>query len=1004
MSKTPSEKAKAAHVEGSGSTPPADKRRPSVSPTRRRGRSLVRGREVVVRERVVRESSGNAQYPTLTRSNYAEWAMVMRVQLQAAHLWDVIEYGADKDGDDRAALAALLRAVPPELVRTLAVKDCAKTAWETIKTMRLGCERVREVKAQTRRREWEELRFKPNESIEDFSIRLTAIINDLELLGDLVEEYRAVLKYLRVVPKKYRPMVMAIEQTVDLRTLTIEEVTGRLITAEESYDLDDVGDGVGKLLLTEEEWAARQRQSAPGSGSSGKPAHKSKPHDTGSSGNGGGGGGGTAAGNGERRKGNCRYCGKSGHWAKECRKAKRDREQQANLVQAEEDQAPVMMMAVVTETVAVAPQAVYLNEEKVIPASRTDGLWYFDTGASSHKTGQKFVFSSLDETVHGTVRFGDGSVVSICGKGSVVFRGQSGDQRVLADVYYIPSLRSNIISVGQLDEGGYKIGITDGVMTIHDLVRKLLARVKRTGNRLYTGVLTHDAPVCLLSKTEDMSWRWHARFGHLHFRALHTLSRRDMVRGMPEVKRVEEYCDGCALGKQHRSPFPAASPYRAQRGLELVHTDLCGPITPTTPGGNNYFLLVVDDFSRYMWLEVIKAKSDAYRTFCKIKAATEAVGDCRLRAFRSDRGGEFNSGDFRQLCDTSGIRHFTTAPYSPQQNGVVERRNQTVVEMARCLLKSMHMPSRFWGEAVRTAVYILNRSPTRALDGFTPYEQWHGKKLSVHHMRVFGCVAHVKRIGPGINKLADRSTMMVFIGYEESSKCYRVYDPSADKLQVSRDIVFEESRPWSWEEASVAAEPHASFTVTYTLEDGTLELDSGAGAVPASVVRPTTPALGTPATPSSSTTPITPTASPPSLNNNEAESSSASAAPAGIRWATPLTDDDTLDDDGAPIWYRRLSCIYGDTEDKAVMEASEQCLLTAEEPRTVDEAIGDEAWRNAMDEEMASIKENATWELSTLPHNHKAIGLKWVYKVKRDPAGVTVKHKARLVAKGYAQR
>jgi hypothetical protein len=246
--------------------------------------------------------------------------------------------------------------------------------------------------------------------------------------------------------------------------------------------------------------------------------------------------------------------------------------------------------------------------------------------------------------------------------------------------------------------------------------------------------------------------------------------------------------------------------------------------------------------------------------------------------------------------------------------------------------------------------------------------------------------------------------MMVFIGYEESSKCYRVYDPSADKLQASRDIVFEESRPWSWEEASVAAEPHASFTVTYTLEDGTLELDSGAGAVRASVVRPTTPVLGTPATSSSSTTPIRPTSSPPSLNNNEAESSSASETPAGIRWATPLADDDTLDDDGAPIRYRRLSCIYGDTEDKAVMEASQQCLLTAEEPRTVDEAIGDEAWRNAMDEEMASIKENATWELSTLPHNHKAIGLKWVYKVKRDADGKVIKHKARLIAKGYAQR
>jgi hypothetical protein len=163
----------------------------------------------VVREQVVLESTGSATYPTLARSNYAEWAMVMRVQLQAHHLWDVIQYSAEDDGDNRAALAALLRAVPPELVHTLAVKDCAKTAWEAIKTMRLGCECVREAKAQTRRREWEHLRFKAGETIEEFTIRLTAIVNDLELLGDPVDEYKAMLKYLRVVPHKYRMLAMA---------------------------------------------------------------------------------------------------------------------------------------------------------------------------------------------------------------------------------------------------------------------------------------------------------------------------------------------------------------------------------------------------------------------------------------------------------------------------------------------------------------------------------------------------------------------------------------------------------------------------------------------------------------------------------------------------------------------------------------------------------------------------------------------------------------------------
>jgi transposase InsO family protein len=317
---------------------------------------------------------------------------------------------------------------------------------------------------------------------------------------------------------------------------------------------------------------------------------------------------------------------------------------------------------------------------------------------------------------------------------------------LLTSVYYIPRLKSNIISLGQLEEGGCDIRLFAGHLTVLDPECNLLVSALRTGNRLYTVKLGVVAPVCLVSKMNNLAWTWHARFGHLNFRALRDLGRRKMVEGMPIVDRVEQVCDGCTLGKQHRTPFPRKSTFRAQKGLELFHADLCGQVRPPTVGGKLYFLLVVDDHSRYMWVELLKTKDEALASFQKIKLRAEVDYSGRLKALRTDGGGEFNSNAFTVYCNEQGIKHYTTTPYSPQQNGVVERRNQSVVEMVRCMLKSKGVPSKYWGEAINTAVYLLNRSPTKSLDGKTPYEAWHGKRPRVDHLRTFGCIAHVKKV------------------------------------------------------------------------------------------------------------------------------------------------------------------------------------------------------------------------------------------------------------------
>lgn len=166
--------------------------------------------------------------------------------------------------------------------------------------------------------------------------------------------------------------------------------------------------------------------------------------------------------------------------------------------------------------------------------------------------------------------------------------------------------------------------------------------------------------------------------------------------------------------------------------------------------------------------------------------------------FRTDRGGEFVSTSFLEYCSERGIKRHLTAQYSPQQNGVVERRNQSVLAMARSMMKAKNVSAWLWGEAVMTAVFLLNRAPTRSLVVLTLYQAWYGTKPVVHFLWVFGCVAHVRVAKPNAGKLEDRSTKMVMIYYEQGSKAYRVFDPAANRVHVTCDAVFEEGVAWDW--------------------------------------------------------------------------------------------------------------------------------------------------------------------------------------------------------------
>jgi hypothetical protein len=194
---------------------------------------------------------------------------------------------------------------------------------------------------------------------------------------------------------------------------------------------------------------------------------------------------------------------------------------------------------------------------------------------------------------------------------SVLFLCKKREHRSFDGVYYIPRLTANIMSVGQLDEMGYDVHIKGRVMSIHEPSGRQLAKIGHAKNRLYLLQVNITQPVCLAVRGEEIAWRWHARFGHIGMAALRRMAQEELVRGLPAIEEVDRLCEACFAGKQKRSLFPDQVQWRAEQPLELVHGDWCGPISPETPSGSSYFLLLVDDRSRFMWISTLVSKGQA---------------------------------------------------------------------------------------------------------------------------------------------------------------------------------------------------------------------------------------------------------------------------------------------------------------------------------------------------------------------------------------------------------
>ncbi|KAE8735609.1 hypothetical protein F3Y22_tig00000340pilonHSYRG00771 [Hibiscus syriacus] len=789
------------------------------------------------------------QVPTLNNNNYDNWSIKMKALLGSQDVWDIIEKGYNEPADDDAfatltpdqkttlkdsrkrdkkALYLIYQALDDDGFEKISSASSSKEAWEKLQTSYKGSEQVKKVRLQTLRGEFESLNMKASESISDYFLRVVAVSNQLKRNCEKLDDVRIIEKILRSLDPKFEHIVVTIEETKDLEEMTIEQLQGSLQAYEEKHKKKhEFIEQLLKLQLKDMHESQRNDRNQRGQG-------RGRGHGRGGSRGRGRGwnynnnnsnnnyekgesstrGRGRINPNSRRDKSQvrCYNCQKFGHYASECRAPNNKIEEKANYVEEKTDGKETLLLA----------------------RKETDGgqanSWYLDSGASNHMCGRKDMFVEIDESVSGNVSFGDDSTIAVKGRGNILIRLKDGRHQFISNVYYVPNMKSNILSLGQLVEKGYDIHMNNYNLSIKDDKNNFIAKVPMSKNIMFLINIQNDVAKCLKACYKDASWLWHLRFGHLNFGGLELLSKKEMVKGLPRINHPDQLCEGCLAGKQFRKSFPKESETRAKKPFELIHTDVCGSIKPSSLGNSNYFLLFIDDFSRKTWVYFLKQKSEVFEVFKKFKAAVERESGRKIKAMRSDRGGEFTSKEFQEFCEANGIRRPMTVPRSPQQNGVVERKNRTILDMARSMLKSKKLPKEFWAEAVSCAVYLSNRSPTRSVWGKTPQEAWSGRKPGISHLRTFGSTAHVHVPDERRTKLDDKSESFIFIGYDANSKGYKLYNPDNKKFVISRDV-FEEDEQTMREQLDESqqelATPPTSPTSTTQGDSSPLSSSSG---------------------------------------------------------------------------------------------------------------------------------------------------------------------------------
>ena len=420
---------------------------------------------------------------------------------------------------------------------------------------------------------------------------------------------------------------------------------------------------------------------------------------------------------------------------------------------------------------------------------RDSTSWVLETGYVTHVCNDFQKLTSKRKLNKGEVelRMENGARVVAIALGFVNLKLLFKDFISLEECHYVPCIVNNIISVSCLDKMGYTLIIKDKCCSIY-LGSKLVVTAPLVNGLYLIDVSSYNIQMdvaCQKSKQDvTKAYLWHCRLGHVGDGRLQKLHK-DAYLGAFDYESFAT-CKSCIMGKLPKSPFIGIGE-QAKGLLELIHSDVCGPMHVQARSGSFYFITFTDDFSRFGWIYLMRYKSEAFEKFREFKNEVEKQSGKSIKSLRSDRGGEHLSIEFSQFLKDNGILAQLTPPYTPQTNGVTERRNCTLLDMVRSTMSFSKLLISLWGYALEIVARVLNILPIKSIAS-TPYEIWKGKKPDFSYFRVWGCPAHVKK--HDTYKLELRTKLCRFVGYPRKMIGYYFYRPEEQSIFVVKRVIF----------------------------------------------------------------------------------------------------------------------------------------------------------------------------------------------------------------------